>query len=187
MEKRYSTLTLAIGLSSLLYFSSCDKADLPNESELITTLQYTLIDSTTKDTSLFLFLDKDGDGGFEPLIRSSNLKNNHIYFGQLSLFNEATIPATDIGIEIKKEAEAHQFFYISEGNLDVKLYYTDQDSLGYPIGLTTRLETGNTGSGTLRIVLRHQPDKTASGVSNGTITNAGGDTDIDVRFPITIL
>ncbi len=187
MNYGFSVSAILVSLVSFITFSACNKADLPNESELITTINYVLIDSVSGDTSLFMFLDKDGDGGFEPLIRSSNLKSNRVYIGQLSLLNEAVTPPNDIGFEVQNESHAHQFFYIADGNLDLKINYADQDTLGYPLGLITRLQTGIPGSGNLRLVLRHQPDKTASGVVNGNISLAGGETDIDVLFPITIL
>jgi hypothetical protein len=40
--------------------------------------------------------------------------------------------------------------------------------------------------GSLEIVLRHQPDKDASGVDQGEIENAGGETDVQVEFPLSI-
>ena len=36
------------------------------------------------------------------------------------------------------------------------------------------------------ITLRHEPAKTATGVSGGDITNAGGETDIEVVFDVTV-
>ena len=50
----------------------------------------------------------------------------------------------------------------------------------------TTLTTGEAGTGTLSIILRHEPAKDASGVSDGQIANAGGETDIEVSFNITI-
>ena len=64
--------------------------------------------------------------------------------------------------------------------------YTDADDNGNPIGILTTLTTGEVGSGNLRIVLRYGPNKNADGVFSGDITNAGGETDIEVVFPITI-
>lgn len=60
--------------------------------------------------------------------------------------------------------------------------YADADANGKPIGLKTILNTGGASSGTLKIILRHQADKNAAGVSNGNPTNAGGETDIEVDF-----
>ena len=36
------------------------------------------------------------------------------------------------------------------------------------------------------MTLRHEPAKDASGVAAGDITNAGGETDIEVTFDVTV-
>ena len=38
-------------------------------------------------------------------------------------------------------------------------------------------------SATMTVILRHEPNKAGAGVSDGDITNAGGETDIEVTFP----
>jgi hypothetical protein len=40
--------------------------------------------------------------------------------------------------------------------------------------------------GSLTIILRHEPDKSAPGVSEGDIANAGGETDIQLNFELII-
>ena len=79
----------------------------------------------------------------------------------------------------------HQFFFSAINGLDVQTVYTDMDSEGNPIGQQFEL-TANTSSGGLFIVLRHEPNKNAAGVPDGDITNAGGETDIEITFPVTI-
>jgi len=64
--------------------------------------------------------------------------------------------------------------------------YDDKDANGNPVGLSSILTTGDAASGSITITLRHEPAKSASGVSNGDITNAGGETDIEVIFPINV-
>jgi hypothetical protein len=83
------------------------------------------------------------------------------------------------------EKEEHQFFFTPAG-LMLNVTYLDMDSLGYPVGVLTTIGTFQDATGTLRVTLRHMPDKAAAGVSDGDITNAGGETDIEVTFPITI-
>ena len=57
------------------------------------------------------------------------------------------------------------------------------DGDGNPLGLATSVVAGGaTGSGTLTVTLRHEPKKP----NDGTLTDAGGETDIEVAFPITI-
>ncbi|MEZ7887763.1 MAG: type 1 periplasmic binding fold superfamily protein, partial [Flavobacteriales bacterium] len=60
------------------------------------------------------------------------------------------------------------------------------DEEGNPIGLSTVLTTGEMGSGTITVTLRHEPNKDAAGVSSGDIANAGGETDIEVTFNVEI-
>ncbi|HMP31903.1 MAG TPA: type 1 periplasmic binding fold superfamily protein, partial [Saprospiraceae bacterium] len=127
--------------------------------------------------------DLDGDGGNAPIINVSPLRANTVYNGELSLLNEAESPAVDITKEVKDESKEHQFFF--ESSL-VKVSYTDQDSDGNPLGLTTQLTTTNAGTGKLKITLRHEPNKKANGVKDGLIANAGGETDIEVEFNITV-
>ena len=62
----------------------------------------------------------------------------------------------------------------------------DTDSNNRPVGLASRVTTGAAGSGTLTITLLHEPDKAASGVADGDPSNAGGATDIEVTFDVTV-
>ncbi len=64
--------------------------------------------------------------------------------------------------------------------------YLDQDENGNPLGLEFSFQTGEPSVGNMTITLRHDLDKFAQGVSNGILTNAGGDTDISVTFPLGI-
>ena len=111
----------------------------------------------------------------------------------VQLLNEQTLPSEDITEEVKAEAEEHQFFFLAYEltgaiSTDLNVTYTDQDANGNPIGVSTLLKT-ETGDATLKalsIILRHEPNKFAVGVSNGDPTNAGGETDIEVVFKVVI-
>ena len=46
--------------------------------------------------------------------------------------------------------------------------------------------TGNSGYGAFTITLRHEPNKSGMNVNTGDITNAGGETDVQVIFDITV-
>jgi hypothetical protein len=167
-------------------FISCDKKDpvIPNEEELITTLIYTLTSGTGEEVKLS-FKDIDGEGGQPPVITTGALKANTTYTGKLTLLNEMESPADNITEEILEEADEHQFFFTISG-LDASVSYDDTDSAGFPVGLKTKLVTGGPSSGKLTITLRHEPNKSASGVSSGQLTNAGGETDIEVTFDLNI-
>ncbi len=60
------------------------------------------------------------------------------------------------------------------------------DALEYPVGIHSIFETDLPAATTLTITLRHLPDKSAPGVNTGDIRNAGGETDIEVTFPIIV-
>ena len=175
-------------LVATLILSSCSKDDdpvIPNEEEVITTLEYTLTPNGGGTTVVLSFQDLDGDGGNAPIITGGTLDSNKTYTGALVLLNEQETPAEDITAEIQEEDEEHQFFF--QTNITgLTVAYTDQDANGNPLGLQTTVTTTNAGTGTLTVILRHEPNKSASGVSDGDITNAGGETDIEVIFNITV-
>ncbi len=171
-------------------FTSCDKDDpvVPNEEELITTVKYTLSpegDDSPDSKVILQFQDLDGDGGKDPIIASSALKANTTYSGTIELFNELETPAENISLEVLAEDEEHQFFF--ESKIDgLKVAYNDMDENKNPVGLQTKLTTTTAGQGTLKISLRHQPNKAAEGVASGDITLAGGETDIEITFNIDV-
>jgi hypothetical protein len=93
------------------------------------------------------------------------------------LLNESETPSEDVTEEIEEEDEDHQFFFQVSAALKLTHSYDDQDGNGNPVGLTNKITTGASSSGTLTLTLRHEADKSASGVAAGDITNAGGETD----------
>jgi hypothetical protein len=56
----------------------------------------------------------------------------------------------------------------------------DADVNGKPIGLAFTLRTGSSCNGSIVVILRHEPLKSAAGVASGSITNAGGATDAQI-------
>jgi hypothetical protein len=169
---------------------SCHKTVEPqNEEELITSLIFVLTPISGGESVTYSFVDKDGIGGNPPVITTTGiLKKNGTYAGNITLKNESKNPVVDINPEISDEALDHQFFFIVEQSLADKLIieYNDSDSKGNPVGLKTTLTTKATGVGKLSIILRHKPNKDGLNVKNGNIANAGGETDIEVSFDISI-
>lgn len=169
---------------------SCNNDDntpppVTNEEELITTVKVTLTNGGTVIT--LESKDLDGDGPNAPVVTASgNLTANTTYSGIVEFLNESVNPADNITAEIEAEDEDHQVFYQLASGLGT-LTYTDTDSNSKPVGLAFSYQTNSANSGNLIITLRHLPNKSASGVSSGDITNAGGSTDAQVTIPITIL
>lgn len=174
-----------LALATVLTFSCSNDDDNPdpvNEEEVITTLIATLTPSGGGQQVGLEYRDLDGDGPDAPVITISGpLAENTTYNGSLELFNATETPPEPIHTEIEEEDEEHQFFFSATNGIGT-FAYADQDSNGNPVGLDFTLSTATAGSGNITIILRHEPVKDAAGVSDGDITNAGGETDISVTF-----
>ncbi len=169
-----------------LLFNACSDDDTPpapvDEEEVITTLMVTLT-SNTGQTITLNSQDLDGDGPNDPTISvSAPLSVATTYSGVIELLNETVSPAEPIHEEVAEESAEHQFFYTQGGNINVTTNYGDFDGNGNPLGLSFSLSTTSTGQGTMTFTLRHEPLKP----NDGTLSGAGGETDLSVTFPITI-
>lgn len=183
------SLILTSVFISLISIMSCsdDPEDpiIENEEEVITTLTYTLTPSEGGSAVVLSYQDLDGDGANEPTITNGTLSAETTYSGSMTLLNETESPAESITEEIEEEDADHQFFFVTTVS-GLSVAYADSDDDGKPVGLASTLTTGAAGSGNLTVTLKHEPDKSASGVSDGVITNAGGETDISVTWTITV-
>lgn len=182
---------LSVLFISALVFTACssddDNPEAVNEEEIITTLTATLTPVGGGSIITLETQDLDGDGPTAPTINVSGaLAANTTYNGTLELLNETESPAESINEEILEENDEHQFFFQVTNSL-ATFTYKDLDDDDNPVGLEFTVTTGaTTGTGTLTITLRHEPSKSATGVSDGDITNAGGETDIQAVFNISV-
>jgi hypothetical protein len=181
---------IALLVIPVLFSTACDNDDAPvNEEEVITTVRVTLVGGG--QTIILESRDLDGDGPNAPVltpIGGATLVAGTTYTGTTTFLNELESPAEDITVEVQEEGEEHQVFYQLQSTLGTITYNpTDVDANGKPIGLSFNLVAGNSGStGTLTVTLRHLPNKTASGVASGDITNASGNTDAAVTFSVAV-
>lgn len=182
------TLSKIIGISVigiLLFSCSDDDNETPevvNEEEVITTMNVSLTPQGGGTTITLQSQDLDGDGPDAPVITvSGNLTGFTTYEGSIELLNETVDPTEDITEEVEEEAEEHQFFYATTGSLG-NVTYTDADANANPIGITFLMSTQQPGAGTIAITLRHEPIKP----NDGTLGNAGGETDIAQTFNVTV-
>lgn len=175
--------TLAI-LSVMAFFTSCDDDDAPqviNEEEVITTVELTLTNTTDPTNEVtYRFVDLDAPNPPVTTI-TGNLMANANYMGSVRFLNETENPAENITIEVIEEGAEHEVFYLSSIP-DVNITRTDVDVNGNPLGVMSTLQTGAAATGTLTVVLRHEPMKP----NDGTLSNAGGETDVEVSFDITV-
>jgi hypothetical protein len=155
-----------------------------NEKELITTLEMTFSPVSGGDDLVFSVYDADGDGPIEPEYINSSLAADTDYNVSIEVRNDEE--GEDITVEIAEEDDEHQFFFQISNGLNIEFAYNDVDENSDPIGLSTIFSTGVASSGSLVVILRHEPDKSASGVANGDPSNAGGETDIQATFEVVI-
>ncbi len=186
--------TFALVFSFVSLFSSCSEDDNKStpviEEELITTVT-AIYTPQGGGTAVTLELkDLDGDGSGNPTITVSGaFAQNTTYNGVVTFKNESVNPPEDITLEIKELAEEHQIFYQKTGSLNNFTYATSVDNFDAnenPLGLESVFTTTVAATGDLKITLIHLPNKSATGVSSGDITNAGGSTDAQAIFPITV-
>ncbi|TVZ55136.1 hypothetical protein OD91_0379 [Lutibacter sp. Hel_I_33_5] len=176
---------LAILFISALTFTACtgddhDDDDHDHGEELITTVTYTLTNGN--DVVTLTFLDLDGEGGNAGTYTISGpLTAKTTYRGVIKLENATESPAEDITAEVKAEGDEHEFFYTS-GVSSITIAKTDKDGNGNPLGIETTLSTAAAGSGTITVILKHEPTKP----NDGSSSNAGGSTDVEVTFNVTV-
>lgn len=176
---------LPILLMLLVTVASCSKDDDPlpeavNEEEVITTMEVTLTSGASVIT--LKTQDLDGDGPNAPVVTvSGNLAAGTTYDGVMKFLNELESPAENITEEVEEEDLDHQVFFTVGSGLDVTTEYSNNDSAGNPLGTQFKLIAGSASSGNLTFTLVHEPTKPNTGLAS-----AGGETDIDATFSITI-
>jgi hypothetical protein len=181
-----------LALTTMAIFSSCSDDDatvMPvNEEEVITTVTAILTPVGGGNAVTLTSRDLDGDGPNDPVNTiSGTITAGTTYNGTVRFLNELANPAEDISLEIEQEGDEHQIFFVQTGNLGT-FTYTDTDVNGKPVGLEFKYSTAaSPATGLLQIVLRHEPNKDGNGVSGGSITNAGGSTDAEVKFSISVV
>lgn len=192
--KYWQILLLCLSLLATACGGDDDGPNDDNEEEEINS-GVLLLSQVNVGTRSLSFVDADGaDGPLDVVALGGTLDANATYDAYLGLSSEQSLPASftadglamlDVSVEVADESDEHQVFYLFNG-LDATYTYADTDDDGRPLGLVGTITTGDPGTGTLTVVLRHEPTKDAAGVSEGDITNANGETDIMVEFDVTI-
>ncbi len=191
---------LILMVFSFLTLTSCDEDDPVKEDvpELITKATLVFTPSGGGAAVTATATDPDGDGVQDITVDGPiNLASGTTYTLTIVLINEladSTDEEYDISEEVEEEGDEHMFFYgwtdglfsdpVGNGNTDNRaddVNYNDEDDDGLPLGLETTWTAGAAGSGTFRIVLKHQPDLKSSVSDVNT-----GETDLDVTFDINI-
>lgn len=179
-------------------FASCESEDptQENDGEVITdvTLKFQELNaSNALVISVLSFKASDPQGievGKTPTIQSISLAKGKKY--QMTIEVTNAIKGEDITQEILTEAAAHQFFFL--GQVFDSSFFTIQyaDAGGIALGLKTTVTVSSstgTNNSNMRVVLRHELNKSFPGASNPNFANfaqAGGETDLDITFPVIL-
>ncbi|MCS7019181.1 MAG: hypothetical protein RMJ87_09960 [Cytophagales bacterium] len=175
-------------LLTIVVLSGCNRKDPEpeNEKEEINRMEVVFTPVTGGNSVTFLFSDPDGEGGNPPTITAPPLRARTTYNVTITLSKDKDGKREDKTAEIRAEADEHQFFFIINPATLMTHRYDDVDKNNRPLGLRNIVETQAAGSGTMRIVLRHDLNKAFPNLNNTNFQQAGGETDIDVTFPVTV-
>lgn len=188
----------ALALASFA-FASCESEDpvMENEEEVITdvTLSFTELNATGDPIGTKIsFKASDPQGielGTAPTIEPVNLIKGKTYRMEITVAN--SVANEDITAEILAEGDAHQFYFLGTafvGSPPLSIVYDDPS--GQLIGIRTKVTVAASpgfNNATMRVILRHDLNKSYPGANNPNFQNyeqAGGESDLDINFPLVI-
>ncbi len=197
----FRIFSAAIFIVSSVALLSCDDDDPVKEDvpELITKATLTFTPPGAGSGIVVTATDPDGEGVQDLVVDGPiDLQIATTYTLEIGLINGLASPTSaeyDIDEEVAEESDEHMFFFswtddvfedpAGDGNMDNRnddVNYSDEDSKGLPLGLTTTWRTSATASsGTFRVVLKHQPD-----LKSATSTSSDGESDLDITFTINV-
>jgi len=196
--KNLKKVSLYLAALLTLGFASCESDDptQENDGEVITdvTLKFQELDASNALVGSVLSFKASNPQGIEvgktPTIQSISLAKGKKY--QMTIEVANAIKGEDITQEILTEAAAHQFFFL--GQVFESSFFSIQyaDAGGVALGLKTIVTVSSstgTNNSNMRVVLRHDLNKNFPGASSPTFANfaqAGGETDLDLTFPVIL-
>ncbi|MEQ9423330.1 MAG: hypothetical protein RJQ09_02850 [Cyclobacteriaceae bacterium] len=186
-------ILLATCIGFFMIACDSDDPDPENAEEIITDVTLSFNGTGGGAPLEFKAVDPDGDGPQNLQIQGDII----LQAGQdyvLTIDMQNSIEGESISAEVEEEADEHMIFFgwtdglftdpTGDGNVDNRsdaVNYNDQDGSGFPLGLNTSWNTASSGSGTFRIILKHQP-----GSKSATSTATTGETDVDLSWNITV-
>lgn len=184
MKKRsFSILFALVTISLVSLISSCKhEEDHDHAGELITTVKLTLRSTGGPDrVASWRDLTPNEPSGIS--VDTLKLDSGIVYNGTIELFDETQSPSVNRTTEIEREKDEHLFLYKQVSPLSPSLWniaIQDRDSRNLPVGLQFTFQTLSKQNGRLQVILKHQPKNSKDG------TEAPGDVDVNVEFPILI-
>ncbi|WP_297336094.1 hypothetical protein [Algoriphagus sp.] len=198
--KTYHKLPIYALSISLFAFASCESEDpvIENDGEVITdvNLNFTELDASGNEVGTPLtFNASDAEGievGNALTTDDIELEAGKTYRLDIEVLN--SIENEDITEEILEEGDEHQFYFLGsafEGS-SAPLTYAYDDESGELIGVSGIVTVSSSpgfNNAQFRVVLRHDLNKDFPGATNPSFSNfteAGGESDLDVTFPLIL-
>lgn len=198
--KTYHKLPIYALSAALFAFASCESEDpvIENDGEVITdvNLNFTELDESGNEVGTPLtFTASDAEGievGDALTTDDIELETGKTYRLDIEVLN--SIENEDITEEILEEADEHQFYFLGsafEGS-SAPLTYVYDDESGELIGVSGIVTVSSSpgfNNAQFRVVLRHDLNKDFPGASDPSFSNfteAGGESDLDVTFPLIL-
>ncbi len=187
-----------------------DGHDHDGETEVISRVELTFTPQGGGTAITAMFDDPDGDGGVSGMADAITLPTGTTFELDVEFLNALVDPPVDISHEIEHEAEGHQVLVLGDAvsgpasmsaSAVLEHAYADLESdygdnatgSDLPVGLHNTATTVGTGSGTLRVMLRHMPTIDGAVQKSDDVAELAamdrplpGDVDADVTFALTV-
>jgi hypothetical protein len=207
---RSQTIAQTVLLALALGCAPTDTGNGDHATEIVSRVELRFTPVTGGDPLVFAFSDPDGDGGVSGSADPIVLALDTEYSLRVAFLNDLADPPVDITEEVEEEAEEHFVFVLgdgvagpasSSGTVLVSHAYADLESdyganatgEDLPLGIVSTITTEETGTGSLRVMLRHLPELNGTPQKTAELPQslaAGdalpGDVDVDVSFVLTI-
>lgn len=209
MKSRCSALALLLLLTIACTQGSPDR-DHDEETEVISRLGLTFTAHDGGAAITAIFDDPDGDGGVSGMADAITLPNGVMFDLDVGFLNALVDPLVEITHEIEDEAEDHQVLVLgdavrgpasSSSSALLEHAYADRESdygdnatgTDLPVGLRNTVTTVSTGTGSLRVMLRHLPPIGGDVQKSDDVAELAamgrplpGEVDADVTFQLTV-
>ncbi|MBL7817207.1 MAG: hypothetical protein JNL70_19445 [Saprospiraceae bacterium] len=159
-------------LTTIFAFSACQKEDVTEEENI------NVVKMKVGSLS-FAWSDTDGDGGAAPKIDTIRLTTSTTSDFSVVFEDGSVSPAKDLTTEIVAESNDHLLVFTPTG-ANLTFSSLSKDGNGKDFGQTGKIAVGAASTGSLQIILLHQPNKSATDPSKT------GTQDRVVTFPVVV-
>lgn len=184
MKKITGLLVLCFSVAFI--YNSCKKEEKtvspPDpENEFLTTVQLIITNASDPTDKQTVAVKQMPDEEIDYSDATMNLKKNTVYNVSVKFLDETTDPAGDITEDIYDRRNYHLICFNVSGGAKLTIERTDKDTNkpALEIGLEDTFTTGDAGSGSLNVQLRHQPN-----AKNGSCEPGSSDADVDFTVNI---